>query len=212
MTAFGTLEVMWKWLLLSASLGHAQFESMECSNVAAAQTRTAAGPSGLSAALKVSSADDFNKELHLCMAEYKLLFKSAAGDAPTVVNLISTDADWGRHLSAQLAGFSSDGKRIFAMIAEDGQYPAALLFQYDIAGESVKTIDLKKALIQLAVVKCGTPFAVAGTTGSGAIVLKPATTDKCSGDYLWQIDPASGELQRLSKETRIDLLYPAEGR
>ena len=91
---------MWKWLLLTASLAHAQFESMECSNVATAQTKSVAGPSGLSAFVKVSSEDDHNKELHTCMAEYKLLLKSGEEDAPNVVNLTSNDADWGRQESS----------------------------------------------------------------------------------------------------------------
>ena len=203
---------MWKWLLLTASLAHAQFESMECSNVSTAQTQTVAGPSGLSAFVKVSSGDDHNKELHTCMAEYELLLKSGGEDEPTVVNLTSNDADWGRHLSVHLAGFSGDGKRILATISEDGQYPVVVLVQYDVADESVKVTDLKEALAQLAALHCGTALAVAGTTNSGAIALKPATVSKCAIDYRWQIDPASGDLQRLAKGTRIDPLYPAEGR
>jgi hypothetical protein len=58
----------------------------------------------------------------------------------------------------------------------------------------------------------GGPIAVAGTTESGAIVLKPQAADACESRYGWRINAATGENQSVRHEQRITQLYDSNGR
>ena len=57
---------MWMLLLLAA----ARQASMDCGNMAAAQTAAVPGPGGVTALLKVASEDDHSKNSHACMGLY----------------------------------------------------------------------------------------------------------------------------------------------
>jgi len=200
---------MWKLLLLSASLLSAQETSMECVNNGALETQSVPGPGGVAAVLKVSAADDYSKNTHDCMAKYQLLVRPT-GDGPVIATeLLSSNGNWGRKLGAHLDGYSQDGKRVFGIFSEGGRAPSTTLFDYDAATSRVKLVDLKKDLSRLQGLKCGTTFAIAGTTETGAIVLEPNTTDQCQSKYHWTIDPSSGVMQRLAPGKTIVDLYKA---
>lgn len=198
---------MLKLFLFSVSVLYAQDASTQCSSTAAAQTRALPGPAGVSAVLKVSIADDSSKETHDCMAEYQLLFRGANASSPEIVNLLSSDADWERRLSLHLDGFSNDGTRVFGILSEDGRYGFTNLFEYSVRTGQVRLIDLRKGLTALAAAKCGTTLAVAGTTKTHAIVLKPETSDPCGLQYRWQLNAATGDLHRLGDRALIVDLY-----
>ncbi len=162
--------------------------------------------------LKVSSADDHSKNAHDCMAEYELLVMGLRAGSPGAAQLLSSDAGWGRRLSGHLDGFSLDGRRIFGIIAEAGSFPVSTLFDYDVSTGNVKLMELKKGLTLLTAVQCGTTLAVAGTTKSGAIVLKPNTNDPCERNYRWQMNAATGELERIGEGTSVIGLYGQDTR
>ncbi len=180
---------------------------MECSNVATSQTRAVPGPAGVFAVLRVSTAEDHGKNTHDCLAEYELLILGTSTGSPVVAKLHSSDAEWRRRISIHLDGFSRDGRRVFGILAEEGRFPLAMLFEYDAPTGKVKLIELKRGLTLLAAVKCGTAFAVAGTTESGAVALRPNTSDPCQGDYRWRITAGTGELQRIRQGEPVISLY-----
>jgi hypothetical protein len=80
------------------------------------------------------------------------------------------------------------------------------VFDYEAATGNVRLIQLKGLALPVTV-KCGTTLAVAGTTESGAIAVKPNTADQCQDSYRWQIDSATGELRRVRRVESIISLY-----
>jgi hypothetical protein len=196
-----------KLLLLNTSLLLAQDAAMECSNNSAAQTQPVKGPAGASAILKIAAADDHGKNTHLCLAEYTLLLVPATAAVPVSVQIASSDAAWGRPLAARLEGFSRDGRRVYGIASEQGEFPLATLFEYDLPAAQMTRIDLKKALKALAGARCGASLSVAGITASGAIVVRPATPDACRKRYRWQIDRATGNPRRVPSSQSIAGLY-----
>jgi hypothetical protein len=137
------------------------------------------GPDGKVAVLEVSAADDHDKNTHLCNAEYRLLITLAAAGAPIVVDVLTTDADWGRRLFLRLDGVSPDGRRVFGILSERGQYPSATLFNDDTADGKVQLIDLRKQFAHIVAAKYDTTFEVIGTIGTGAIVLELSSRTEC---------------------------------
>ncbi len=196
---------MWTLLLLSVSLLSAQDASLECSNIATAQTQSVRGPAGLTAMVKVSTADDHSKDSHDCMADYKLVVQPAGGGAPVITDLLSSDGDWGRKISARVDGFSPDGKQVFGTLSEGGRTPTAMVFNYHGADQQVELLDMKRALKQMTAAKCGTSAAVAGTTDSGAIVLESNPASQCA--TRWLFDPATKTSRRLPQGQSVVALF-----
>jgi hypothetical protein len=201
---------MLKLLLLGALFLSGQEASLDCSSLVSASTQTVRGPAGVAVALEVSSEDDHAKDTHDCMAKYRLMVLPATGRTPVSAYLLDGDAEWGRKLSVHLDGFSPDGKRVLGIIAQGGSFPFTMLFDYDVTTGVSKLVDLKMGLNHLMTVKCGTTFAVAGTTGTGAIVLAPNTGNQCSDKYRWVLDPKSGGLQPLPQGSQIIGLYKVD--
>ena len=198
-------------LFAASSLVLAPQTSMKCAdtgaNIATAQTQPVRGPAGVSAVLKVSSADDHSKNAHLCNAEYQLLVMSAAGGTPTVVDLLTTDDDYYRSLSLRLDGFSKNGKRILGIFSESGKHPSTTLFDYHTADGKVQLVDVSKQFAHIAAAKCGPTFAVIGTTESGAIVVELDSPTQCASNGRWLLNSTSSKPQRLPQNASILTLY-----
>jgi len=198
-------------LLLGSSLlsGEEASASMDCASSASVHTREVTGPvfgpEAVVTFLRIYSEDDHSKNTHWCQAEYQLIILPFVGQSAEIVPLLSSDGDWGRRLTAHIDGFSRDGKRIFGVISEAGGYRA--VFGYSRATRRTSLIDLKDAVRNLKAAKCGTGFAVAGTTKAGGILLEPRTTDQCRETHRWIIDPSTGKLQPQQQGISFETLY-----
>jgi hypothetical protein len=201
-------------ILLAVSLLPAQQASVHCvdtgAETAASQTQPLRGPGGVSAALKVSTADDHNKNSHDCNAEYQLLIIPAGAGAPAVVDLLTSDGEYDRIISLRLDGFSQDGKRVFGVLSEVGKYPATTLFAYSTADGQVQLMDLRKPFAHLMAAKCRTTFDVIGTTAAGTIALELSSTEKCSPNTRWVVNPAGGSPQPIPQAASILDLYKSK--
>ncbi|MGB7846699.1 MAG: hypothetical protein WBL63_13870 [Candidatus Acidiferrum sp.] len=184
---------------------------MQCSDdgsiAASIQTQPMRSPDGTVAALKVSSADDHSIESHDCMADYQLLIKRSADDAPAVLDILSSDAEYGRNLSLRLNGFSHDGKRVYGTLSEDGKHPSTNLFEYDIADSKLQLFDLKEQFARIVAENCPTTFDVVGNTEKGAIVLELNSTNGCAPRGRWLLTSANSRVQPLPHGASIVILY-----
>jgi hypothetical protein len=176
--------------------------------VAPAETQPVRGPGGAMAVLKVSSTDDHSKNSHECSAEYQLLFKPPSASAPLVVDLLITDAEYGRNLMLQLEGFSQDGKHVFGIFSEDGKYANSSLFDYDTTARQVQIIDLTKLFFGSQ--QCRTTFSVMGTSENGVIAVELNSVNGCVRKRLFLLNPVSRMVQNPSRTTAILGLYKPE--
>jgi hypothetical protein len=188
-----------------------QQASMQCVDVGAeianSQTQPASGPRGTIAVLKVSTADDHDKNTHLCRAEYELLITPAGAATARVVELLATDGDWERTISLRLNGFALDGSQVFGVLTEGGKYPSTTLFNYDTVGGKVQLIDLKKQFAQIVTARCNTTFDIVGPTETTAIVIKLNSAKPCASDGLWVLDPKVNSVHRLQQGTSFQTLF-----
>ncbi len=129
------------------------------------------------------------------MADYKVVIQSAGDGSPVITDLLSSDGDWGRRLSVQMAGFSKDGRRVFGIIVEGSSTPSTMVFEYHSSSRSVELFDMASALKQMAAARCGTSAVIAGTTKTGAVVLEPNPASQCG--IRWLFDPAIKRFRRL---------------
>ena len=129
------------------------------------------------------------------MADYKVVIQSAGDGSPVITDLLSSDGDWGRRLSVQMAGFSKDGQRVFGIIAEGSSTPSTMVFEYHSSSRSVELFDMTSALKQMAAARCGTSAVIAGTTKTDAVVLEPNPASQCG--IRWLFDPAIKRFRRL---------------
>jgi len=192
-------------LLVSLFCRAGQEVAMDCANGAASQSDEVRGPEGVVAVVRLSSSDDAGKNSHDCLARYQLLIRRSGEGNSKASELLSSDGDWSRRLSASLDGFSRDGKRLFGIISESGTFPLATLFEYNAVSGQMALIDLQKTSRQLKAAGCGLSLAVAGTTDAGGVVLgvRPA----CSASGLWIVDAKTGVPHHLAKDTRFTALY-----
>ncbi|HLY17405.1 MAG TPA: hypothetical protein VKR61_09275 [Bryobacteraceae bacterium] len=142
------------------------------------------------------------------MAEYSLLITSSDGMGAD--HFFASDGEWGRKLSVHLDGFSRDGKHIFGIISEGGKFSIDMVFDYDKTARHAEVINVQQGQTHLRAAKCGTAYAVAGTTGAGAIVLEPNTAGHCRVDHRWRLD-RTGKLETLANEAAVLVLYNAGG-
>jgi len=176
------------------------------SQIAATQTQPILGPGGVVAVLKVSTADDHGKNTHGCNAEYVLLITPSDAGAPRAVTLLTSDADWNRALSLRLDGFAHNGKRVFGVLTERGEYPSTMLFDYDTAEAKVQLIDLKKAFAHFETASCDSTANVVGTTETGEIVVELSSATPC-GNGRWVLNPTVGSVHPLPQGASIQTLY-----
>jgi hypothetical protein len=202
-------------ILLAASLLSVQQAFVHCVDTGAEsatrQTQPLRGPSGVTAVLKVSTADDHSKNSHDCNAEYQLLLQPANAGKPIVVDLITSDAGYDRGLSLRLEGFSQDGKRVFGILSETGKYPSTTLFVYNFGDGQVQLIDLRMQFAHMVAANCSVTFEVIGTTQSGAIALELTSAEKCSPDSRWLLNPARSRPEHLSENVSLLSLYKSKG-
>jgi hypothetical protein len=177
--------------------------------IATVETPPVRGPNGASVVLQVSSSDDYSKDSHLCMADYKLVFTPANG-APVTVDFLAADDDYGRKLSLRLDGFSQDGKRVLGIISESTKTPYTFLVDYHTADGSVQLVDLAKLFARALNAGCEPAFGVIGTTASGAIVLELDSPKACASNGRWLVDPAGGNPRRLPQAASFLNLYNGE--
>ena len=195
------------WLLL-ATIHCAYGQSVDCSNVADTETRSRTGQGGVVAVLRVNTHDDHMKDSHQCMAEYHLHITLPDGHeeaTDTGYGFTNSIDEWGRRISVHLDGFSNDGQHVFGVISEGGKYASVQVFDFKRGGPHVE-IAVQQGLSHLKAVRCGTSFAVAGTTDAGEIVLEPNTTNQCRIDHHWVLDRA-GKLRDATKNDSFLPLY-----
>jgi hypothetical protein len=207
----GRVSCMLPLILLAASLLPSQQASMECvdtgANIAAIETPAVRGPGGATAVLKVSTSDDHSKNSHDCNADYKLVVSTAAGGAPVELDFLASDGDYGRSLSLRLAGFSQDGKRVLGILAEGGESPTTMLFDYHAGDAQVPIVDLKMQFARVAPPGCIQTLKVIGTTASGGIVVESNSEKACGSTRRWLVDDAGSKAQRLPPSASIQGLY-----
>lgn len=172
---------------------------------AATQTQPLRGPAGLSAVLKVTSADDHSKESHQCEAQYQLLI--TAGDAaPVAVDLLTSDDDYGRHLDLALEGFSQDGNLILGILSEGNPHPSTTLFVYNTTDHQTQLIDLRKRLAPGAA-NCDATFDVIGTTKTDGIVIEVDSASRCVPHGRWLITKGAKSLAPVPQGAPVQKLY-----
>ena len=198
------------FLLAVGLIAFVQPTSVTCGSSALAQTQLVNGPDGSSAVLKVSTEDDHAKDTHLCMADYKLEVTHKS-DQPRAADLLSSDNDWGRKISIQLGGFTSDGKRILGIFSEGGASPIQQLFEYSTDDESIRLFDLRKLAASLKPGKCLINAHIMGTVKSGAIALQMRSGKNCVQTSEWLLNSVNGPMQRLHKHAAVEALYAAGG-
>jgi hypothetical protein len=202
-------------ILLAVSLLPRQQASVHCvdtgAETTASQTQPLRGPGGVTAVLKVSTADDHSKNSHDCNAEYQLLITPGGAGAPVVVDLLTSNGEYDRIISLRLDGFSQDGKRVFGVLSEVGKYPTTMLFAYSTADGQVQLMDLRKPFAhRMAAAKCGTTFDVIGTTAAGTIALELSSKEKCSPNSRWLVNLVGGSPQPLPQAASILDLYKSK--
>jgi hypothetical protein len=194
-------------ILFAASLQPSPQVSLECANIAAIETQPVPGPGGVVGVLKVTTEDDHSKNSHQCNADYQLLLTSRAGDTPRVVDLLTSNDDYGRSLSPRLAGFSQDGKRVLGMFSEKGKHSLIMLFDYHTGDGTVQLVDVTKQFAPLMAASCSATLAVIGTTESGAIVLELNATKPCASSRRWVIDSSGSKPRPVSPNAPFLRLY-----
>lgn len=195
-------------ILLAAALAPSQQASLECANIASTQTEPVAGPAGVSAVFRLTTEDDHSKNSHLCNAEYQLLISGVAG-TPHVVDVLTSNGDWGRSLSLRLSGFSQDGKRVFGIFTEGGKYSSTMLFDARAGDETAQLIDITKQFKSFMSADCSASFDVIGTTPPGAIVLELTSAKRCGSSRRWLVDSSGKKPQPLSQDSVVSPLYGA---
>jgi hypothetical protein len=197
------------FLLAVGLVAFVQPTSVTCGSSAMTQTQLVNGPDGSSAVLKVSTEDDHAKDTHLCMADYKLEI-TRKSDHPHAAELLSSDNDWGRKISIQLGGFTSDGKRILGMFSEGGASPTQQVFEYSTDDESIRLFDLRRLAAGLKPDKCLINAQIVGTLKDGAIVLQMRSGKNCVQTSEWLLNSVNGPVQRLHKHAAVEGLYSAK--
>lgn len=197
-------------LLLAVGLvAFVQPTSVKCGGSAVAQTQTVNGPDSSTAVLKVSTEDDHAKDTHLCMADYKLEVVHNS-DKPHAAQLLSSDNDWGRKISIQLGGFSSDGKKIVGMFSEGGASPTQQVFEYNTEDDSTRLFDLRRLAAGLKPEKCLINAQILGTLHDGAIVIELRSGKDCLHSSDWLLHSVNGPMQRLHNHADVQALYGAK--
>jgi hypothetical protein len=193
-------------ILFAASLLSAPQAVMTCANPAQTETQPVRGPAGASAVLKVSSTDDASKDSHECNANYKLVF-TPPGGSPIEADVITSDGEYGRSLTARLAGFSRDGKHVLGILFEGEKNGATILFDYHAGDEVAQIADLRTEFARIAPAGCIQTLGVIGMTASGAIVVESSSDHACGASRRWLVDPSRAKAQPLPQGATILALY-----
>ena len=180
--------------------------SMSCTNTGTIQTEPVRGPGGLTAVLKVSSADDHSKNSHQCNADYRLLV-SAPGGASKDVDLLTSDDVYDRSLVLRLSGFSQKGNQVLGMFSEGGKHPFTNVFAYPGSDGKLQLVDLSQQFAPVMSVECSSTLEIAGTTSAGEIVLELNSAQPCGPTRRWVLNLSSGRPRPLPPGAPILSLY-----
>jgi hypothetical protein len=194
-------------LLLAGSFLFAPHTTLPCANSAIAQTSPISGPKGIAAVLTISSEDDHDKNTHLCTAEYKLAITRDPQSAPTSADLLSSDGDWERGLSAQLNGFSEDGTKVFGTFSETGDTPMYQVFEYNIDDGSTRLFDLSKQVAQRSSKKCHPAIQVIGTAENDVIAIALVFPPHCPHTSRWLLTSEHARLRPIPRHASVRELY-----
>jgi hypothetical protein len=198
-------------IFIAGWLALAHHASIECANNFGVQTQAVNGPNRV-AVLKASTEDDHSKNSHSCLATYQLMITPTTGGAPSQVEVLESDSDWGRNISLQLGGFTQDGKRILGMLTEGGTTPMQQVFDYNTDDGTVRLFDMLKLGSHVAPSKCLAGAEVVGTVQSGAIMARLNTGKRCSNVSRWLLNSVYGPLRRAPKRASILGFYkPSSG-
>lgn len=187
---------------------HGQSATLKCANPGAAQTGSVTGPRGVTAVLRVETEDDHSKEAHDCMADYELEIANG-GDGRTA-DILSSDAEYGRRITANVYGFSQDGKRVIGIMSEGGKDATTALFDYHIDGGEARLVDLGKMFLPTVTEKCSEGFDAVGTTADGVIVVELAASKDCGAGGRWAVDTDGSEPKKISGRTKVFPFYGAK--
>lgn len=191
-----------------SAAGRVPSATLECTNPGAAQTGSVTGPRGVSAVLRVETEDDHSKDSHDCMADYELEIANG-GDGRTA-DILSSDDEYGRRITARLYGFSQDGKRVIGIMSEGGKDAATALFDYHIDGGEARLVDLSKIFLPTITGQCSEGFDAVGTTTDGVIVVELAASKDCGGGGRWAVDTDGSEPKKISGHTKVIPFFGAK--
>ena len=124
-----------------------QGATLHCANPASAETPVLRSSSGIEASIKVDTHDDWNKNMHLCQADYTPTVMHPGRSTESADGIFGNDDAWGRSIAFRLEGFSQDQKEIFGILSERGKYPTLEIFAYHIAGQVADIADLTRAFL-----------------------------------------------------------------
>lgn len=185
-----------------------QTTTLECTNPGAAQTDSVMGPRGATAVLRVETEDDHSKESYDCMADYELEIANG-GDGRTA-DMLSSDAEYGRRITAHLYGFSQDGKRVIGIMSEGGKDATTALFDYHVDGGEARLVDLGKMFLPAVTEKCSEGFDAIGTTADGVVVVELAASKDCGAGGRWAVDSDGSAPKKISAHSKIIPFYGAK--
>jgi hypothetical protein len=212
-------------LLLLSSQSYARSQTGYVCGGRDAQTEPLRSASGFSAFLTMHSEDDHDKNAHQCQADYTLQIirpdgtrvAIPAGSGP--FGFFSSDADWNRPLVFRVDGYSTDGRRVFVLIAEGGQYPLVEAEEFDMTtGSRLRAEGADRSFLDKLGAACASTLHVSGTTSNGHIVVETYPSNGCSRAELWQLNvhrqikeslvSTPGTPMRLAPSARILALDP----
>jgi len=190
-----------------------------------AHTEPLRSTSGFSAYLTMHSEDDHGKNTHQCMADYALHIIRPDGTRtiPPVssepLGFFPSDGDWYRSLVFRVDGYSTDGKRVFVLIAEGGLYPLIEAEEFDmISGSRVRAEGGGRSFLNKLGAACVASLHISGTTSTGHIVVETYPSNGCLRAESWQLNvyrhlkgsrgSVPGPSRRIVPGTRIFALDP----
>ena len=154
-----------------------------------AQT-SARSSAGYTAVLKMHSEDDHGMNTHLCQADYTLETINPNAVANRPFGLMSSDDAWDRPIAFRIEGFSTNGSRVFVLIAE-GDFPGYLeVWEYDIKSASkLSEISLERHFTRRLSRPCNATLHVVGTSANGRLVLGTSAKNGCAREQMWELSP-----------------------
>jgi hypothetical protein len=190
-----------------------------------ARTEPLRSSSGFSASLTMHSEDDHGKNSHECQADYSLHIVHPDGtriDGPPAFGAFgfsSSIAEWNRPLTFRIDGFSPDGKRVFILIEEGGQYSFINAREFDmVTGSSLHNEGADLSFFNKLGPACAATLHIAGTTAGGHIVLQTKPSNGCTRAESWQLNAdrrmkkglgsKRGIPTRIASDTHITAIAP----
>ena len=182
-------------LLMLSSQSRAQSQTGYVCGDRDAHTELPRSTSGFSAFLTMHSEDDHGKNTHQCQADYTLHIIRPDGTRTVpparsgFLGFFSSDGEWSRSLVFRVDGYSVDGKRVFVLIAEGGQYPFIEAEGFDMTtGSLLRAEGADRFLLDKLGAACASTLHISGTTSDGHIVVETRPSNGCLRTESWQLN------------------------